>query len=195
MNYSDIDSLTELGNRRMMQTRFAQFAGDRSQFGLILIDIDGFIYFNDRYGHNVGDEKLKEIAKLICQNLPDGIDVFRTGGEEFLILINNLKMAEVVLLAMRICKAVNQNYSHLPPLRSFFCMSDCSYVEVALPLTVSCGVAFYPEHGVDYSTLYGAAEEAALRGGKRLYGGVVGVAMNLDGSCFLPSTENKNTDL
>ena len=145
MNNSDIDSLTELGNRRMMQTRFAQCAGDRSQFGFILIDIDGFIYFNDRYGHNVGDEKLKEIAKLICQNLPDGIDVFRTGGDEFLILINYLKMAEVVLLAMRICKAVNQNYSHLPPLRRFFDMSDNSYVEVYFPLTVSCGVAFYPK--------------------------------------------------
>jgi diguanylate cyclase (GGDEF)-like protein len=48
-------------------------------------------YFNARYGHNVGDEKLKEIAKLICQNLPDGIDVFRTGGDEFLILIIYLK--------------------------------------------------------------------------------------------------------
>jgi len=145
MNNSDIDSLTELGNRRMMQTRFAQLAGDRSKFGLILIDIDGLIYFNDRYGHNVGDEKLKEIAKLICQNLPDGIDVFRTGGDEFLILINYLKIAEVVLLAMRICKAVNQNYSHLPPLRRLVCMSDLSNVEVPLPLTVSCGVAFYPK--------------------------------------------------
>jgi diguanylate cyclase (GGDEF)-like protein len=195
MNNSDIDSLTELGNRRMMQTRFAQLAGARSKFGFILIDIDGLIYFNDRYGHNVGDEKLKEIAKLICQNLPDGIDVFRAGGEEFLILINNLKMAEVVLLAMRICKAVNQNYSHLPPLRRLVCMSDNSYVEVPLPLTVSCGVAFYPEHGVDYSTLYGAAEEAAYRGGKHLYGGVVGVARNLYSDCSLPSTENKNSDL
>ncbi len=59
MNNLDIDSLTELGNRRMMQTRFAQFAGERSKLGVILIDIDGLIYFNDRYGHNVGDEKLK----------------------------------------------------------------------------------------------------------------------------------------
>ena len=131
-------------------------------------------YFNARYGHNVGDEKLKEIAKLICQNLPDGIDVLRTGGDEFLILINNLKMAEVVLLAMRICKAVNQNYSHLPPLPRFFCMSDRSYVEFPLPWTVSGGIAFYPEHGVDYSTLYRAAEAAALRGGKHLQGGVLG---------------------
>jgi hypothetical protein len=73
-------------------------------------------------------------------------------------------------------------------------MSDRSYLEVYFPLTVSCGVAFYLEHGVDYSTLYRAAEEAALRGGKRLYGGVVGVAMNLYSSCFLPSTQNKTND-
>ncbi|MCC3540951.1 MAG: GGDEF domain-containing protein, partial [Microcoleus sp. PH2017_22_RUC_O_B] len=103
MNYSGIDSFTELGNRRLMQTRFDQFAGDGTEFAIILIDIDGFIYFNDRYGHAEGDEKLKLIAKLICQNLPDGIDVFRAGGEEFIIIINNLKMAEVVLLAMQIC--------------------------------------------------------------------------------------------
>ncbi|MCC3407381.1 MAG: GGDEF domain-containing protein [Microcoleus sp. PH2017_10_PVI_O_A] len=137
MNYSGIDSFTELGNRRLMQTRFDQFAGDGTEFAIILIDIDGFIYFNDRYGHAEGDEKLKLIAKLICQNLPDGIDVFRAGGEEFIIIINNLKMAEVVLLAMQICKAVNQKFSHLPPLERFFSMSDLSYVKVNFPLTVS----------------------------------------------------------
>ncbi|MEG4801448.1 diguanylate cyclase [Microcoleus sp. ARI1-B5] len=63
MNYSDIDSFTELGNRKLMQTRFDQFAGDGTKFGIILIDRDGFIYFNDRYGHTAGDEKLKQIAK------------------------------------------------------------------------------------------------------------------------------------
>ncbi len=194
MNYSDFDSFTGLGNTRLMQARFAQCVGEQTEFGMIWIDVDGLIYFNDRYGHAEGDEKLKQIAKLICQNLPDGIDVFRAGGEEFIIILTNLKMAEVVLLAMRICKAVNQEFSHLPPLQRFSCMRDCSFVKVYFPLTVSCGVAFYPEDGVDYSTLYRAAEEAALRGGKRLYGGVVGVAMNLYSSCFLPSTQNKTND-
>jgi diguanylate cyclase (GGDEF)-like protein len=106
---------------------------------MILIDVDGLIYFNDRYGHAEGDEKLKQIAKLICQNLPDGIDVFRADGEEF-IIITNLKMAEVVLLAMRICKAVNQEFSHLPPLQRFYCMRDSSFVKVYFPLTVSTGI-------------------------------------------------------
>jgi len=48
MNYSDFDSFTGLGNTRLMQARFAQCAGDRAEFGIILIDLDGFIYFNDR---------------------------------------------------------------------------------------------------------------------------------------------------
>ena len=73
-------------------------------------------------------------------------------------------------------------------------MPDFSYVEVHCPLTVSCGVAFYPEDGVNYTTLYQAAEEATIRGGKRLHGGVVGVAMNLYSYCFLPSTNCKTTD-
>ena len=68
MNYSNFDSLTGLGNTRLMQARFAQCAGARAEFGMILIDVDGLIYFNDRYGHAEGDEKLKQIAKLICQN-------------------------------------------------------------------------------------------------------------------------------
>jgi len=106
---------------------------------MILIDVDGLIYFNARYGHAEGDERLKQIAKLICQNLPDGIDVFRADGEEF-IIITNLKMAEVVLLAMRICKAVNQEFSHLPPLQRFSCMRDSSFVKVYFPLTVSTGI-------------------------------------------------------
>ena len=177
-----------------MQARFAQCVSEQTEFGMIWIDVDGLIYFNDRYGHDEGDEKLKQSAKWICQNLPDGIDVFRAGGEEFIIILTDFKMAEVVLLAMQICKAVNQAFSHLPPLQRDFWMSDRSYLEVNLPLTVSCGVAFYPEDGVDYSTLYRSAEKAAIRGGKRLYGGVVGVAMNLYRSCFLPSTENKTND-
>ena len=194
MNYSDFDSFTGLGNTRLMQARFAQCTGDRAEFGMILIDVDGLIYFNDRYGHDEGDEKLKQIAKLICQNLPDGIDVFRAGGEEFIIILTNLKVAEAFLLAMRICKAVNQEFSHLPPLQRFSCMRDGSFVEVYFPLTVSCGVAFYPEDGVDYSTLYRAAEEAAIRGGKGLYGGVVGVTRILYSSCFLPPKQNKTND-
>lgn len=190
MNDSNRDNLTGLGNQSLIQTRFQQYADDQAQFGIILVDIDGFIYFNDCYGHHEGDEKLKQIANLICQTVPPGIDVFRSGGEEFVVLLNHLTMAEVLSLAMQICKAVNEPFSHLPPLKRFFSMADLSHLEVNSPLTVSCGVAFYPEHGIDYHTLYQAAEDAALRGGKRLYGGVVGVAMNLYDSCFLPSTNS-----
>ncbi len=91
-----------------------------------------------------------------------GIDVFRSGGDEFLIFVNDLKMAEVLSLAVKICKEVNEQFSHLPPLKRSFSMSDFSDLEVDFPLTISCGVAFYPEHGVDYPTLYQAAGDAAL---------------------------------
>lgn len=176
MNDSNRDELTDLGNQSETQTRFKQYAGNQAQFGIILVDIDGFRYFNQAYSYSEGDEKLKQIANLICQTVPPGIDVFRSGGDEFLIFINNLRMAKVVSLAMQICKAVNEPFSHLPPLKRRLFMSDRSELEVSFPLTVSCGVAFYPEHGLNYSTLYQQAEYAAYRGGKTLYGGVVGVA-------------------
>ncbi|MBD2078289.1 GGDEF domain-containing protein [Phormidium sp. FACHB-592] len=193
MNDSNRDNLTGLGNQSLIQTRFKQYAGDQTQFGIILVDIDGFIYFNDCYGHNEGDEKLKQIAHLIRQTVPSEIDVFRSGGDEFVVFLNNLRRAEVLSLAMQICKAVNEQFSHLPPLKRYFSMGDLSHLEVLFPLTVSCGVAFYPEHGVDYPTLYREAGDAAIRGGKRLYGGIVGVAMNFYDSCFLPSTNSRTT--
>jgi diguanylate cyclase (GGDEF)-like protein len=193
MNDANRDNLTGLGNQDLIQARFKQYAGEQAEFGIILIDIDGFIYFNDFYGHSEGDEKLKQIANLICRTVPPGLDVFRSGGDEFVIFLNNLRMAEVLSLAMQICKAVNEQFSHLLPLKRFFSMRDYSYLEVHSPLTVSCGVAFYPEHGMDYPTLYQEAGDAALRGGKRLYGGVVGVAMNLYSYCHLPSTNSRTT--
>jgi diguanylate cyclase (GGDEF)-like protein len=123
MNDSTRDNLTGLGNQSLIQTHFNQYAGDQAQFGIILVDIDGFIYFNDFYGHSEGDEKLKQISHLICQAVPFGIDVFRSGGDEFVIFINNVKRAEVLSLAMQICKTVNEKFSYLPPLKRHFFMA------------------------------------------------------------------------
>ncbi|PZO39615.1 MAG: GGDEF domain-containing protein [Pseudanabaena frigida] len=180
------DELTGLKNRKLLQNCFDEYTGDSSHFGLILIDVDGLIYFNDYYGHAEGDEKLKQIAELICQNVPSSVDVFRSGGDEFAILLNNLNMAEVISLAMQICKTVNQNFAHMPPLRRFYWMRDRSCLEVHYPLTVSCGVAFYPEDGINYKDLNKAVDEALFRAGKTLFGGVVGLARNGYEYCSLP---------
>lgn len=186
MTDSDRDGLTGLKNRKLVQKCFDDYTGDNSRFGLILIDVDGFICFNDYYGHAEGDEKLKQIAEIISQNVPNGVDVFRSGGDEFAVLLNDLNMAEVVSLAMQICKTVNKNFAHMPPLRRFFHMYDMSLGEVHYLLTISCGVAFYPEDGVSYENLYTSAGEAVIAA-KHLSGGVVGLARNKYHSCYLPS--------
>jgi diguanylate cyclase (GGDEF)-like protein len=178
MNGADSDGLTGLKNRKSLQNCFDEFSGDNSRFGLILVDVDGLIYFNDFYGHAEGDEKLKQIAALLCQNVPNGADVFRSAGDEFTILLKDLNMAEVVALAMQICKAVNQTFAHMPPLRRFFWMRDHSFLDVHYPLTVSCGVAFYPEDGTTYEDLHRAIDEALFRAGKTLLSGVVALVRN-----------------
>lgn len=180
MTDSDRDGLTGLKNRKLLQNCFNDYAGDNSMFGLILIDVDGFICFNDYYGHAEGDEKLKQIAQIISQNVPNGVDVFRSGGDEFAVLLNDLNMAEVVTLAMQICKTVNKNFAHMPPLRRFFHMYDLSLGEVHYPLTVSCGVAFYPEDGTTYEDLHRSIDEALFRAGKTLLGGIVALVRNFE---------------
>jgi diguanylate cyclase (GGDEF)-like protein len=172
------DELTGLKNRKSLQKCFNEYSGANSRFGLILIDVDGLIYFNDFYGHVEADEKLKQIADLLCQNVPNGVDVFRSGGDEFAILIKDLNMAEVVALAMQICKAINQTFAHMPPLRRFYGMRDRSRLEVHYPLTASCGVAFYPDDGTTYEDLHRAIDEALFRAGKTLLSGVVALVRN-----------------
>ncbi|WP_271251693.1 GGDEF domain-containing protein [Pseudanabaena sp. Chao 1811] len=178
MNVSEYDGLTGLKNRKSLQKCFDEYSEANSRFGLILIDVDGLIYFNDFYGHVEGDEKLKQIADLLCQNVPNGVDVFRSAGDEFTILLKDLNIAEVVALVMQICKAVNQTFAHMPPLRRFYGMRDRSRLEVHYPLTVSCGVAFYPEDGTTYEDLYRAIDEILFRAGKPLLGGVVALVRN-----------------
>ncbi|HEY9749742.1 MAG TPA: diguanylate cyclase, partial [Allocoleopsis sp.] len=61
-----------------------------SRIGVVLIDIDQLILFNDRYGHHQGDEALEKIAYIIDHEVPPGFEANRIGGEEFLILLPDL---------------------------------------------------------------------------------------------------------
>lgn len=85
---------------------------DRGDFGLgrgalLFIDIDHFKKINDAYGHFVGDQVLAEMAQVIRAQLPEGIDLFRFGGEEFIVVYPNLPDGLSLRLAERIRKSVS----------------------------------------------------------------------------------------
>jgi diguanylate cyclase (GGDEF)-like protein len=107
-NLSATDSLTGLPNRRAFSERLehllAQHARQQLSAALILIDVDHFKKYNDRYGHPAGDEALKKVAQCLRSVLRREIDMpARMGGEEFGVLLEdcNLEQAQVAAEQLR----------------------------------------------------------------------------------------------
>jgi diguanylate cyclase (GGDEF)-like protein len=106
------DSLTGLGNRRKLDTALAQEVErarrQKTTLSLIMLDVDYFKRYNDRYGHPAGDECLRTVALAIRQTLKRPADLaVRYGGEEFTVLLPDTnvsgagKLAEELLQAIR----------------------------------------------------------------------------------------------
>jgi two-component system, cell cycle response regulator len=112
----------------------------------VTLDLDHFKDVNDTYGHGVGDMVLAEVARRI-RAVTREVDVaFRRGGEEFVILLPETDAAGGAALARRLAGEVR----HTPV---FTC-------EHAISVTVSIGVAVYPEHGTTGSAVLEAADRA-----------------------------------
>ncbi len=100
------DALTGLYNRRFLQeyteTLVAGIQRRGKNIGLIMCDLDYFKQVNDVYGHNVGDAVLKETAVIIKKNVRDSDLVIRFGGEEFLVVLLDIKEGDAVTVAEKI---------------------------------------------------------------------------------------------
>lgn len=120
------DGLTGLCNRRSMDVRTDQFwlsaVGEGRSFGLLMLDIDNFKKYNDHYGHQSGDECLRQVAQAIDLVTQDAnarglcCDAFaaRYGGEEFAVIVPNASADSLHALAQAIVLAVAQlNVAHL----------------------------------------------------------------------------------
>ena len=99
------DPLTGLANRAHLQARVAESAGDLFEGALFLIDIDHFKEINDRHGHAAGDHVLIEIARRLEGVLRERDLVVRWGGEEFLVMVGTMPVAEAVAMSQRLMKA------------------------------------------------------------------------------------------
>ncbi len=99
------DPLTGLANRAHLQARVAESAGDLFEGALLLIDVDRFKDINDRHGHAAGDAVLVAIARRLEGVLRERDLVVRWGGEEFLVMVDAMPVAEAVFLAQRLMKA------------------------------------------------------------------------------------------
>lgn len=111
------DELTEVGNRKAYNMAIEQMLQDVAELGsgccMIIADIDHFKNFNDAYGHLIGDSVLRYFAKLIRRNQSKNEEIFRYGGEEFVLLLRNFSLDEAVKRAQEIRKQISSAHLKL----------------------------------------------------------------------------------
>jgi diguanylate cyclase (GGDEF)-like protein len=115
----------------------------------LFLDLDGFKEVNDQRGHPAGDVLLAEVAGRISHSVREHDLVARHGGDEFVVLLENLENPAVAhAVAARVIEAISTPFT-----------VDGGKVK----LGVSIGVAFYPEHGQSGSELLKRADSAMYR--------------------------------
>lgn len=144
------DVLTGLYNRREFNRLLEQAIGredrQKGRFALLLLDIDHFKKLNDTFGHPAGDAALKNTAQVIETRLRKGDQAARFGGEEFVAILPGADEAGALHLADRIRSAVQQ--------------AELAFEGARLAVTISLGVAVWPQDGQDEDTLLAAADRA-----------------------------------
>jgi diguanylate cyclase (GGDEF)-like protein len=109
-----------------------QYTSDRTDFALLMIDIDKFKLINDLYGHEFGDLVLTKISYILKHVASDNSVVFRFGGDEFVILHQHKNEAELESIKFEILAELNRANQ----------MSSTS-----ITIQLSIGVAIYSEYG------------------------------------------------
>lgn len=127
-----VDKLTGIGNRRAYDNYLDSLSQNNESFGLIVLDIDHFKSINDNYGHKLGDAVLKRFAlhskTFISQMSKEkDIDIFRYGGEEFVIVFKETGIKEALLFSERMRHRLTQ--------------AIFKHEEKSIKITVSIGVS------------------------------------------------------
>ncbi|HAT7052158.1 GGDEF domain-containing protein [Legionella pneumophila serogroup 1] len=121
--HANHDSLTGCNNREslfeILKNRFQQIKLDGGQLIVMFIDMDGFKAVNDHYGHDVGDTTLQYFGQLLRQRLRKDDIVARYGGDEFVIVMEQISSEDAQKIAEDIVRTTQQsiNEETLPPLK------------------------------------------------------------------------------
>ncbi len=148
------DSMTHLYVRRFFDQRLSDQIQKSSQFNtvfsLLIMDIDHFKHVNDTFGHSIGDQVIKLVAATIQRNIRTELDIpGRYGGEEFVLLMPDADSERASMVAERIRQAIEE--------------TDVSHLVTGRNITVSVGVATFPQHGTKPKQLMESADIALYR--------------------------------
>lgn len=147
------DALTGLYNRRYLDStlerELARCQREGLPLSLMLIDLDHFKQINDTYGHQAGDEVLKQLADMLSAQARSADVVCRFGGEEFLLLLPNMPQAVALERAEQ--------------WQRDFAANTIVFGEFRMQATLSIGLASYPGHGTSAQALIRSADRALYR--------------------------------
>ncbi|WP_442114253.1 diguanylate cyclase domain-containing protein [Pseudomonas sp. NUPR-001] len=145
------DSLTGLANRRqldqVLRREWSRAQRNQRPLAVLMVDVDHFKAFNERHGHQGGDDALRQVASAIARSIRRPADLAaRYGGEEFLVVLPETERQGAQILAERIRRSIEA----LP-----------LFGDDTAPVTVSIGIGCYtPDTQQDLATLLGNADEA-----------------------------------
>ncbi|MDD3627146.1 MAG: sensor domain-containing diguanylate cyclase [bacterium] len=155
------DGLTELNNRRVfkdvLRNELQRAKRYNHPFSLIMIDIDNFKKYNDKWGHPEGDNVLKSLAQVFKASTRDVDTIARYGGEEFIIILPETAKKD----ALNIAERIRRNFNRIN-----FYPKNASKPE---NMTISLGVATFPEDGTIAELMINNVDNAlykAKRSGK-----------------------------
>lgn len=152
--HAKTDALTSLSNRHAMQETFPREINRCRQnnrpVSLVMIDVDRFKSFNDKFGHVAGDRVLSAVAKILQSQFRPRDLLVRFGGDEFSVLLPEIGESEAMRIADRVRQSVSGDTAS----------SDDSLIQI--PVEISMGVAEMDENGT-FESLLKAADQALYR--------------------------------
>ena len=169
---ANYDSLTELPNRQFLIDHLDRelTKARRHQFlvATLFLDLDGFKDVNDSYGHDIGDQLLKDTAVRLSNLVREEDVVARQGGDEFIIVLSDLPDRSA---AIRVAEKIIDVLSQPTTIQSY-----------QIHISASLGISFYPDDALTTTELLKTSDQAmyeAKEAGKKRY------------SCFTPSMQER----
>ena len=146
------DGLTQLYNRKFLDEHLKklipQVKRDKKKIGLLMLDMDHFKAVNDEYGHDIGDKVLKELSRILEENVRDSDIIVRYGGEEFMVLLVGVDSEESALnIAHKIGAKVRENEIDV-------------YAGATIKKTISIGLSMFPDDSSLFDTVIKNADIA-----------------------------------
>ncbi len=166
---ADTDALTGLGNRRKLDDVLQRLLhADRRQrlpFSLLMLDLDYFKAYNDDFGHQAGDDALREIGRLLRVALRPRDIAVRYGGEEFVLLVHGVRMPQLPVIAERILQAIRDNQWPLLPITASIGGAEVCGADSTATLLQRADASLYSakRNGRDRFEAMGCAECIASR--------------------------------